>query len=377
MTLPTSSRRTGCPTGFTFHPPTAAGASTRSKPVLTLFAKALTLLRRASFLLTLVVLAACAPLTQQAGRPELSFTGPRIEAEDFVSFDGTRLGLEHWDAPGRPWAVIVGLHGMNDYSNAFHLAGPWWAAHGITTWAFDQRGFGRSPHRGIWGGRELMEDDLRTLVSLARQRYPGAIVAVAGVSMGGAVAIDAFASDDPPAADRLVLLSPAVWGWSRQPLPSRLALWLSAHTFRGVNISPPDFITEHIHATDNIEELRRMGRDPLMLWGARPDALYGLMDIMQRGWRETAGLKVPTLYLYGAHDDIIPGKAAGQAAARLKPPDRTAYYAHGYHLLLVDLQAPVVYADVASFLADPAAPLPSGAPPIPATGEAGPGGPVQ
>jgi alpha-beta hydrolase superfamily lysophospholipase len=317
-------------------------------------------------LATLTLLAACAPLVQRVGHPDLSFAGPRIEANDFISFDGTRLGLQHWDAPDKPWAVIVGLHGMNDYSNAFHLAGAAWAAEGITTYAFDQRGFGRSPQRGIWGGRELMEDDLRTLVVLVRQRYPGAIVAVAGVSMGGAIAIDAFASARPPAADRLILLSPAVWGWSSQPLPNRLALWLTAHTLRGTVVSPPDFITEHIHATDNIEELRRMGRDPLMIWGARPDTIYGVMDIMERGLKETGGLKVPTLYLYGARDDIIPKSAAFPAASRLEAArGRTAYYDKGYHLLLVDLQAPRVWTDVESFIRDPSAPLPSGAPPIP------------
>jgi len=34
-------------------------------------------------------------------------------------------------------------------------------------------------------------------------------------------------------------------------------------------------------------------------------------------------------------------------------------------LLLVDHQAPAVWADVASYIRDPSAPLPSGAPPIP------------
>ena len=324
-------------------------------------------------LFTLLLLAACAPLVQQAGRPDLSFQGPRLEDRDFVSADGTRLALQHWDATGEPWAVIVGLHGMNDYSEAFHLAAPVWAARGITTYAYDQRGFGRSPQRGIWGGRALMEADLRTLVSLVRQRYPHAIVAVAGVSMGGAVAIDAFASAEPPSADRLVLLSPAVWGWSNQPLPSRILLWATAHTARGVVIKPPDFLLQHIHATDNIEELRRMSRDRLQIWGARPDAIYGLMNLMQRGSEGTARLTVPTVYLYGAQDDIIPKPSAFQAAARLPPPHRTAYYAKGHHLLLVDLQAATVWADVASFLRDPSAPLPSGAPPIPLR-ETKPGG---
>jgi alpha-beta hydrolase superfamily lysophospholipase len=34
---------------------------------------------------------------------------------------------------------------MNDYAEAFTLAAPIWAEEGITTYAIDQRGFGRSP----------------------------------------------------------------------------------------------------------------------------------------------------------------------------------------------------------------------------------------
>ena len=37
----------------------------------------------------------------------------------------------------------------------------------------------------------------------------------------------------------------------------------------------------------------------------------------------------------------------------------------GWHLLTRDHQGPVVWADILAFLRDPAAPLPSGAPPIP------------
>ncbi len=314
----------------------------------------------------LLTLAACSPVTQRVGHPGADFSGPRIENHAFVSFDGTRLGLEHWDARGEPWAVIVGLHGMDDYANAFDLAGAYWARHGITTYAFDQRGFGRSPHRGVWGGRRLMEDDLRTFTALVRRRYPHAIVAVVGVSMGGAVAIDAFASDNPPSADRLVLSSPAVWGWSAQPLPNKVALFLGAHLLPSYVITPPTFITRNIAASDNFEELRRMGADPLLLWGSRLDALYGLVDLMQRGWSETGELRVPTLYLYGAKDQIIGKDPAFHAAAGLEGPlDRTAYYADGYHLLLIDLENPKVWDDVMAYIKDPAQPLPSAAPPIP------------
>ena len=317
--------------------------------------------------LLLLLAAACAPLQQHALAPAASFAGPRLETRDFVSFDGARLGMMHWDAPGEPWAVVIGLHGMDDYSNTFHLAAEHWAREGISTYAYDLRGFGRSPHRGIWPGVQLMDEDLRTFAALIRQRFPHAIVAVAGVSMGGAVAIDAFASERPPSADRLVLLSPAVWGWSAQPLSSRIALWGVAHSLPAFVLKPPAFITSKIRASDNIDELIHMGRDPLLIWGTRADAVYGLMGLMQRAWSETGRLRLPTLYLYGAKDQLIPKSAAVHAAAALPAGDRTAYYLGGYHLLLIDLENPKVWDDVAAYLKDPAAPLPSGAPPIPSS----------
>jgi alpha-beta hydrolase superfamily lysophospholipase len=323
-------------------------------------------MKRLVLLALALTLSACTPLVvQHRFSTTATFAGPHLENDWVVSFDGARLGLKHWEPAGEPWAVIVGVHGMNDYSNAFHLAAPWWAGQGIATYAYDQRGFGRSPGRGIWAGDDLMVEDLRTVTALVRGRYPHAIIAVAGESMGGAVAAEAFASDRPPAADRLILMSPAVWGWKEQPIPNKTMLWFAANFTGGKVYEPPRWLTSHIKPTDNREELIAMGRDPLMIWGARSDALYGLVTMMGRAADDVGEAGVPTLYLHGKHDQIIPENAARRAAARLKPSDRSAEYAHGYHLLMRDKQGPVVWADVAAFIRDPKAPLPSGAPPIP------------
>jgi alpha-beta hydrolase superfamily lysophospholipase len=331
----------------------------------------MTTVRLALAVMAFGLLAACAPTLQQAGRPEAGFAGPRFDGGAFVSFDGARLGLMRWDAhnargePAEPWAVVIGVHGMNDYANAFHMAAPWWAAQGVTTLAYDQRGFGRSPRRGVWAPDALTTEDLRTAVALARRRWPRAVIAVAGESLGGAVAIEAFASERPPAADRLVLLSPAVWGWSSQPLTYRALLWLAARAAPGKVFTPPDWLTDHISPSDNRAELIAMGADPLMIWGARSDALYGLVTTMQKASDDVGSLRAPTLYLYGAHDEIIPRGAATRAVKRLPSTARTAYYREGWHLLMRDEEGPVVWRDVLSFIRDPAAPLPSGAPSIP------------
>ena len=108
--------------------------------------------------------------------------------------DGTQLPLRRWDADGKPRAVIVALHGMSDYSNAFDMPGKVWAKLGITTLAYDQRGFGRSDNPGIWAGADAMRADLNDAVAAARARYPGVPVFALGESMGGAVVLTALAS---------------------------------------------------------------------------------------------------------------------------------------------------------------------------------------
>lgn len=311
-------------------------------------------------------LAACAPLRQKPDLAGPGFTGPRLTEDGFFSFDGARLGLMRWLPAQAPDWVIVGLHGMNDYANAFHLAAEAWAGQGIATYALDIRGFGRSPERGIWAPTELVLDDVRALVGAVRQRHPSARIALAGISMGGALAIAAMASDNPPVVDKLLLFAPAVWGWSNQPLPNRLSLWVTAHTVGQWVVKPPDWLIRNITASDNIDELRRMGRDPLMIWGARSDTIYGLVGLMERAWRATGAIKVPTAWFYGARDQVIPRAPTVEAIARLKPGARTAYYADGYHLLLIDKQARNVWNDAAAFLRDAPGPWPpSGAPAIP------------
>jgi alpha-beta hydrolase superfamily lysophospholipase len=209
-----------------------------------------------------------------------------------------------------------------------------------------------------------MTEDLRTVTALVRAKFPHATIVVAGESLGGAVAIEAFASDRPPAADRLVLLAPAVWGWSTQPVAYKTALAVAARLFPHSVLTPPSIVTDNIAASDNLEELEAMGRDPLMIWGARVDALYGLVGTMQHASEQIGEVKGPVLYLAGDHDQVITRGPAMAAVRRLPPGARTGDYADGWHLLMRDKEGPKVWADVAAFIRDPTAPLPSGVPPI-------------
>jgi alpha-beta hydrolase superfamily lysophospholipase len=180
--------------------------------------------------------------------------------------------------------------------------------------------------------------------------------------MGAATAIAAFGGDDPPRADRVILAAPAVWGWSAMPPLYSLVLWGGAHTLPGQRVSPPRNL--HIMPSDNISMLRTIARDPLMIRRTRIDAIYGLVDLMQTASQKIGAIRAPTAFLYGAHDQIIPREAALAAARRLSPGARSAYYARGYHMLIRDVDRELVYQDMLSFIRDPEAPFPSGAPPF-------------
>lgn len=287
----------------------------------------------------------------------------QLEQNTFISFDGAQLGLTYWagekDGPASGH-VVVGLHGMNDYANAFHMAAPYWASKGVTVYAYDQRGFGRSPERGIWPQEELMREDLRTAVDIARQRHPDATITVVGISMGAAVAISAFGSDRAPAADQFIGSGPGLRGWGAMNIAYRTSLWLSAHLRPGWVVQPPRRFVR-IEPSDNIEMLQRTWSDPLMMPTNRIDQVYGLVSLMERAHECAPELRpeLPTLMSYGANDYVVPVDGVRRTAKVLPSHVRTVYYEKGYHMLLRDLQARTVHDDYLAFMLDPAGELPS------------------
>jgi alpha-beta hydrolase superfamily lysophospholipase len=301
-----------------------------------------------------LLLSGCVSLqTQEPGPASVE---PHLTADAFITSDGLSLGLQVWEADD-PVAVVVGLHGMNDYSKTFSMPGPWLADKGITTYAYDHRGFGRSPQRGIWPGTDLIVNDAKTFIEVIRARHSDRPLYVVGVSMGAAVAIATLADDDAPSVDGLVIVSPAVWGWSSLNHFYRMSLWIAAHTFPGGTLTGRSL--DRV-PSDNIEMLRDNFNDELYIKETRTDAIYGLVGLMEQGYKSADRVKVPTLLLYGEKDQIIPRKPVESIMGRLGEQTRFALYENGYHMLMRDLQAETVWADILSWLQNPQAALPSG-----------------
>ena len=99
------------------------------------------ILAKACAACVVALIVACAPTLAPRGTDNLP---PAIASDAFITRDGLHLPVRHWDAK-EPKAIIVALHGMSDYSNAFAIPAPYLADYGISVVAYDQRSFGRAP----------------------------------------------------------------------------------------------------------------------------------------------------------------------------------------------------------------------------------------
>ena len=332
-------------------------------------------------LVVVALLSACAPRLQAPGPLAEAPASPRLTEAGLVTADGVTLPVRQWQPAGPPEAgtakagttkagtaeaaavaaeaVVVALHGFNDYSNAFAAPGAWLAARGFAVYAIDQRGFGASPAPGVWPGRTMLTADLRDMLAAAGARHPGAPVYALGESMGAAVVLAAWA-ERPLAVDGVILTGPAVWGRIVIPAYQTAALWLASYTVPWLTLTGRGL---GIMASDNIEMLRGLGRDPLVIKETRVDAMWGLVNLMDQALRSAPKFDAPALILFGARDEVVPAAASLALLDRLPvaPARRIGVYENGYHMLLRDLQGEVVWTDMAAWMRDPTAPLPSGA----------------
>jgi alpha-beta hydrolase superfamily lysophospholipase len=303
------------------------------------------------------MLGACSPTVIPAGEKA---TTPYLAADQFVAADGTVLPLAIWPAagPAAPRFVILGLHGFGDYRDAFEEPAKVWSRDGIITYAYDQRGFGKSPSRGRWPGTASLVDDALAVARLVHDRHPGVPFYVVGESMGGAVAL--VAADRGLVADGLVLSAPALRGREALGPLASAGLWFFAHTIPWLPAGPTSI---DFKPTDNPKTLEKLRNDPLMLRQPRVDMGYGLVDLMDAARDSAERIRLPYLMLHGMGDRLVPTDAV-KTAIEVMPArrdSRLAFYKEGYHLLMRDKQGPTVAADIAAWIANHRTPLPSGA----------------
>lgn len=301
-------------------------------------------LRGAAPALTLCLLALAACAVPPPGGPAPAETArPVADAP-------AGLAVEVWPARGRTRAAILALHGFGDANDlTFEGAARAWSARGIAVYAPDQRGFGANATRKRWPGDGALVADAVALSRWVRTRNPGVPLVVVGHSMGGGVALAAAA--DGLDADGLVLAGPAIAG------DEALNPFLRAGGRVLATVAPEKRWTGEglvaIRPTDNLDALRRAAADPRHFADPSSRELYGLVRLMDRAAEAAPRVRIPTLVLVGAHDEVLRPAQIATVARRIPGLVAVVDYPDGWHWLFSDRQAPRVWNDVATFALDP------------------------
>jgi len=340
-------------------------------------------------LLWVVTLTACVKPQIQM-QTKASVNGPRLTPTSVIMSDGYELPLKTWPSiyasasissaihtpinnvtsnneptnyepiNYKPGAVVLAVHGFNDYSNAFETVAKYFAQHSITTYAIDQRGFGTTSQRGVWAGGAVMRSDLLSTVTLLCEKHAGQDLFLLGESMGGAVIMSVIKSLDKTCVKGVILSAPAVWGWQMMPWWQTMPLRLLAHTIPAYTLTGEGL---DIKPSDNIDMLRALGKDPFIIKETRIDAMYGLTDLMEAALLNSSELTMPALILYGERDEIIPPESFCEMFNKLPIQSEAGWrmllYQNGYHMLTRDLQGYVVIEDMLSWIQNQNAALPS------------------
>lgn len=305
-------------------------------------------------------LASCTPSVISLGTDRVPAT---LTQQTFITPDNTRLGVRRWLPKNRPpRAIVIALHGFNDYSNFFAQSGQQLQQQGIASFSYDQRGFGGALQPGIWPGSLTLVQDLKDFIALIKHHYPKPPIYLLGSSMGGAVIILTMTQTEPPEVEGIILAAPAVWAKRTMPWYQRWALCLTRYTLPWLKLSGKGL---NIRPSDNLAMLKKINADPLVIKKTRIDAMHGLTNLMSLALKRSEKLHTSALIMFGERDEIIPQKPVAEMLQKLpeiaKDKQKIALYRQGFHMLLRDLNADVVHQDIISWINNPQQGLPSGA----------------
>jgi acylglycerol lipase len=169
--------------------------------------------------------------------------------------------------------------------------------------------------------------------------------------MGAALIIESMSGENLPEIAGAILAAPAVWARSTMPFYQTSALWIAAHTVPWYPVTGKGLGRR---ACSNNAALRQQSRDPLVIKATRFDTIYGLQGLMDGAYVDVDRFNLPTLVLYGRHDEIIPSAPVMDVYKRLpggpESPKKLILYDKGYHMLLRDLDAEVVMKDIVDWV---------------------------
>ncbi len=282
-------------------------------------------------------------------------TGAR-EPEAFPSSFATADGLQlfaraTWPPGGRAVrAAAIVVHGLGDHSGSASGAAIY--AHlgplGIASFAYDQRGFGRSPGpRAFARSFAPLRDDLAAFVDRVRACVPGVPVFLVGLSLGGLQVLD-LALARPRGIAGVVAAAPAL-GEPRVPRVLRVLAPLLSRVLPRLRMDPG---LELDNLSKDPEAVRAYVEDPLFEIEVSARLGCEAMRAMRSVARAAPWFTLPLLLLHGEADRITSPAESRAFHATAASADKTLIlYPDAVHDPLIDREREEVLRDLGDRIA--------------------------
>ncbi len=252
----------------------------------------------------------------------------------FTGRENTRLFYQNWQAQ-HPRGVVVIAHGIGEHGGRFRNLIDCMQDDGITFYALDHRGHGRS--QGKKGHINSFGDytaDLQTFIQLVREETPGLPLILLGHSMGGTIACQ-YAMDYPATIDALILSSAGLIQAVKVPIWKKTLAALLANLIP--ELSMPTGLASSALSHDQ-QVVDDYVNDPLVhdLVSAR-----WYMEFSRAGAEclQRAGeLTMPLLIIHGSADAIVDPQGSRQVTEKASSRDKQLFIFDGlYHETMNEL----------------------------------------
>lgn len=242
-----------------------------------------------------------------------------------------------WSPPGAPTWVAVIAHGYGEHIGRYQWVADRLTSDGAVVYAHDHVGHGRSEGEQVLiTDFERVDEDLDRLVMRAHLENPNLPIVLIGHSMGGMIAAR-YTQRHPEVLTATVLSGPVLGSWA----PTALA------ELDEIPPTPIDITTLSRDASVG----RAYEQDELVWHGdfKRPTlrALGAALETINAG----GTLTVPTIWLHGEDDQLVPIEASRAGWERIAPEGAPAKsYPGARHEIFNETNREEVLDDVLAFV---------------------------
>ena len=261
-----------------------------------------------------------------------------------------------WQVNEHEGAIIIAIHGYNDYSESFQIPATFLTKYKISTISFDLRGFGMNEDRESWFPLSVHIDDVTFFVKEIRKNHPKKKIFLLGESMGGAIVASTVIKNKDLQIDGVILVAPAIWNFSEMNPIKKIFLNVISTLLPNLKLDGGDFIK--VTACNNIEVLKALAKDKYFIHKPNLKSLNGIVELMDESYKYTKEflnqLPYRTLIILPIKDEIVPRKPLtkllNDKKDSIKDNITLAIFKNNYHMILRDLESETITKFLANWI---------------------------